>query len=305
MTYARRLQRAASRPQSTGTDDDTPVDLATYVYLDATNTGLAGVGLTEDDLTVYSGPTLVVQDNGPFVVENAIINQDVRFNTTGSVTLRKCKLNGHIDASVSGATIIIEDCDIDAGTYSNAAISMGGSVNSRVSRCHIQGGEAAVFVGDNSVVEDCYVHGQYVAPGEATHTGGITAFGADGAIIRHCTILNDSIDNDAGGGPTADFEIFGDFAPNNNILTEYCYIPATAGGYAVSLGYNPSKPYGTNPTNIVFRHNIFGRGTNGKGGAFGTVTSWLDDAGDGVTGVGNLYYDNIWQDTGDPVPANL
>jgi hypothetical protein len=99
-------------------------------------------------------------------------------------------------------------------------------------------------------------------------------------------------------GPTGDFQIFGDFGPNNNILVEYNYLPATDGGYSCTLGFNPGKPFGDNPTYIVFRHNIFGRGSNGKGGAFGTVTSF-DESGEG-----NQYYDNIWQDTGTPVPAN-
>lgn len=279
---------------------DPNVDLASYVYRDASNTGLAGAGLTETDLTTYTDTT-VIQNNGPLVIENKIINDDIRFNTAGSVTLRKCKLNGHIDATVTGASVTAEDCYIDAGTYSNAAVN---SFALTMRRCHITGGEASIFVGSGSLVEDCYTHGQYVPAIGDIHTGAVSCFGTDSAIIRRTTIFNDSENNVDGGGPTGDFQIFGDDRANNNILVEYCYLPATAGGYACSLGYNPGKPYGDNPTRIVFRHNIFGRGSNGKGGEFGTVTSFLADAGDGSTGVGNQYYDNIWQDSGQPVPVN-
>jgi len=302
MTLARRLQRGVTKSVSSDPGGgDTPVDLATYVYRDATNTGLAGVGLTEADLTTYTGPNLVIQNNGPFVVENKIINQDIRFNTAGSVTLRKCKVNGHVDGSTSGAKVYLEDCYIDSGSYGNACVSLS---TGWVKRCHITGGEASIFFGDGSLVEDNYTHGQYVGPTGDVHTGAITTFGADGAIVRRNTIWNSSSNNADGGGPTGDFQIFGDFGPNNNILVEYNYLPATDGGYSCTLGYNPGKPYGDNPTNIVFRHNIFTRGSNGKGGVFGTVTSFLNDAGNGTTGVGNLYYDNVWKDTGASVPAN-
>jgi hypothetical protein len=281
---------------------DPNVDLATYVYRDATNTGLAGIGLAEADLTQYDGPTLVVQDSGPFVVEDKIINQEIRFNTGGAVTLRRCKLNGRLDASVPGATVVLEDCTIDAGTTNLLAVNAFGLT---MRRCDVSGGAASIAFGPDSLVEDCYTHGQYVAPDLDTHTGAISTFGAQHAIVRRCTINNDSVDNAVGGGPTGDFQIFGDTAVNTDILVEYCYLAATDGGYSCALGYDPGKNFGANPTYIVFRHNIFGRGSNGKGGSFGTTTDWLPDAGDGVTGVGNRYYDNIWQDTGEPVPANL
>lgn len=284
------------------TAPDPNVNLATYVYRDASNTGLAGIGVSEVSLPVYDGPTLVIQDNGPFVVEDQVINQDVRFNTAGSVTLRRCKLNGRLDASVPGASVLMEDVTVDAGSSGLSAVNVFGGT---LRRCDVAGGAASIFVGPDSLVEDCYTHGQYVGPTADTHTGAVSCFGTTNAVIRRTTIWNSSVDNASGGGPTGDFQIFGDTDFNSHITVEYCWLPATDGGYSCALGYDPGKPYGANPTYIVFRHNIFGRGANGKGGSFGTTTDWLPDSGDGVHGVGNQYYDNIWQDTGEPVPANL
>jgi len=292
-------------PPGTGgggpSDPDADVNLGTYVYKDATNTGLARLGLTEADLTVYTGPGGFAGTQ-TVVFEDQIINDDIRIYDSANVILRRCKLNGHVDCDSATASFLAEDCDLNAGMWNNANI---GFRNITVRRCNISGGITSVSGNQNTLVEDCFCHGLWVQPGSDAHTGTITNFGGSNLVVRRTTIQNDSVDNGTGGGPTGCFQLIADFAPISDILVEYCWLPATEGGYTASLGYNPGKPHGGNPTGIVFRHNIFGRRPeNGKGGVFGTVTSWLPDAGDGVIGTGNLYYDNLWRDTGDPVAPN-
>ena len=283
-----------------GGGSDSPVNLGTYVYRDASNTGLAGVGLTLADLTpltINSGFT----GTQTVVFTEKHITGDIRLYNTSSVTLVRCKVDGYIDCD-GDPTFTAIDCDIDAGPWTNAAV---GFNNLILTRCNISGGITSVNGTINTLVEDCYCHGQHVEPLGQTHTGAITCFGGGDMIIRGTTIWNDSLDNGNGGGPTGNFQLFGDNGPIDNVLVEYCYLPYTAGGFSASLGLNPGKPGGDNPTNIVFKHNIFGKGPNGKGGAFGTVTSWLPDANDGTTGVGNQYYDNIWQDGSGAVVPNV
>jgi hypothetical protein len=275
-----------------GSGPDTPVDLGTYVYRDATNTGLAGVGLTEADLTpltISSG----IDGSQVAIFTERNITGEIRLLNTAHVTLIRCKLNGYVDCD-NDATFTAIDCDIDAGSWTNAAV---GFSDLKIIRCNISGGITSVNGTNNTLVEDSYTHGHYVDPVGQTHTGAITCFGNGGnMIIRGTTIYNDSVDNGVGGGPSGNFQLYGDNGPIDNILVEYCYLPYTAGGFSASLGLNPGKPGGSNPTHIVFRHNIFSKGPNGKGAAFGTVTSWLPDANDGVNGVGNQFYDNVWQD---------
>jgi len=287
--------------------EDVNVDLETYIYRDATNTGLAGVGLTEADLTEYTGDTEGVVGPQTIVIEDKIINSYFQLNPSVHLTLRRCKVNGHVDSDSPLSSFRAEDCDLDAGIYTNANI---GFRNLTIKRCNINGGITSVNANGNVLVEDSYCHGQYVEPEMDTHTGAIAVFGGSNITIRRTTIHNDSLDNGFGGGPTGNFQILNDDGYVSDVLIEHCWIPATEGGYSVGLGYNPGWPttgkeFGDNVTKIVFRHNIFGRrAANGKGGVFGTVTSWLPDSGNGVLGAGNLYYDNIWQDTGEPVIPN-
>lgn len=280
---------------------DAAVDLATYVYRDATNTGLAGVGLTKEQLTPMTVSNPITGTTNVTYTEQWITG-DLVLQNTAHVTLIRCRLDGHVDCDTT-PSFTATDCDLDAGSWTNANV---GFDNLTITRCNINGGITSVNGSTHTLVEDSYCHGQYVDPNAATHTGAITCFGGGTMTIRGTTINNDSVDNGVGGGPSGNFQLYGDNAYIDNVLVEYCWLPATAGGYSCSLGYNPNggKPYGDNVTHIVFRHNIFGRGSNGKGGYYGTVTSWLDDAGDGVTGVGNQYYDNIWQDTGAAVLPN-
>jgi hypothetical protein len=232
-----------------------------------------------------------------------VINSDIRIYDYARVIVRRCKINGHVDCDSETASFIAEDCDIDAGPYLAAGT---GFRNLTFRRCNISGGVTSVNAAHNVLVEDCYTHGQYVDPNGDTHTGAISCFGGSNITIRGTTIYNDSVDNAFGGGPSGSLNFYGDVDYISNVLVEYCYIPNQAGGFAASLGYNPGgKPYGDNVTNMTIRHNIFGKGPNGMGGVFGTVTSWLDDQHDGVNGAGNLYYDNIWQDGSGAVVPNV
>jgi hypothetical protein len=281
--------------------NDSAVNLNTYVYRNATNTGLAGVKLAATDLNPIT-VNAAYRDTQYAVYTECNISGDIRLANDAHVTLIRCKVSGHIDCDGTTSFTAI-DCDIDAGTWTNAAI---GFNNLTLTRCNISGGITSANVTRNNLIEDCYCHGQYVDPVGSTHTGAISCFGNGGnLIVRRTTIWNDSVDNSFGGGPSGNFQLYGDNGPIDNVLVEYCYLPATAGGFSTSLGLNPGKPGGDNPTHIVFRHNIFGKNPNGKGGAFGTVTSWLDDAGNGTTGVGNQFYDNVWQDGSGTITPNV
>src|SRR5688572_20608440 len=80
--------------------NDDPVDLATYVYRDASNTGLAGVGLTTSDLTPLS-INQGFQNSETVVFTERNITGDLRLYGTSSVTLIRCKLSGYVDCDLT------------------------------------------------------------------------------------------------------------------------------------------------------------------------------------------------------------
>jgi hypothetical protein len=265
-------------------------------FPDATNTGLAGVGLTEGDLTLYTGPG-GYDSGGPYLIQNQLINDDIRVYNSVQITLKKCKINGHVDADSASASVTMEDCHVDAGSWTNASV---GFQNLTITRCDIEGGITAINGSGNVTVTDSYLHGQVIAPTGQQHAGGFLCSGGGTIYLQHCTIWCSVLDNGDGGGPSANLNLYGDFAALHDIAVDSCYFPVTAGGYSVSLGYNPGKPFGDDPTNIVFTNNTLARSpaaSGGKGGVFGTVTSFL-------AANGNVYSNNVWADDGSSVPVN-
>lgn len=271
-----------------------PSDAIPAGFPDASNTGLAGVGMTEADLEPYTGPG-GYDSGGPYVLEDLLIDSDIRLYASVQMTIRRCKINGHVDIDSVNASLLMEDCHIDAGTWSNAAV---GFQNMTIRRCDIEGGITAVNASLNTVVVDSYLHGQYIPPTGDAHAGGFLCSGGGNIELVHNTIVCDVVDNGDGGGPSNNLNLFGDLAELDDILIEDNFFPVTAGGYSVSLGHNPGKPFGDTPTNIVFTGNTLARDPDtGKGGVFGTVTSFL-------AGGGNVYAGNVWADDGTPVPVN-
>lgn len=263
-------------------------------FPDASNTGLAGVGMDESDLSLYVGPGGYDQ-GGPYVIEDQLINSDIRLYNNVQMTIRRCKINGHVDADAAGVNLTMEDCHVDATTWPNAAV---GFWNLTIRRCDIEGGITAVNASVNVLVEDSYLHGQRISETGQDHAGGFLCSGGHDIELSHNTIVCDVEDNGHGGGPSNNLNLFGDFSELADITIDNNYFPVTQGGYSVSLGYNPGANFGDNPSNIVFTNNVLARDpVTGKGGAFGTVTSFLP-------GNGNVYSGNVWADDGTPVPVN-
>jgi hypothetical protein len=259
------------------------------------NTGLAGVGMTEADLTPYTGPDSY-HGSQTVTITGQLINTDLQIFDTVQLTFSRCKLNGHIDIDAPGAHVTLLDCHVDAGTWSNQAV---GFRQLTIARCDIQGADTSVNGADSVTITDSYLHGQVIDPTGSQHANAFLCSGGGNVQIDHCTIWGSVLDNGFGGGATASLSLFGDFAALNNITIHDSYFPVTPGGYSVSLGYNPGKPFGSNPTNIVFTDNVLARNPNtGHGGAFGTITSFLD------TEPTNIYTGNVWADDGTPVPVN-
>lgn len=261
------------------------------------STGLAGVGLTEGDLTVYDGPA-GYNGSDTIIIENKIVNHELRVYDSVQMIIRRSKINGNIDIASPNASLLMEDTLVDCGTWGNASV---GFENMTIRRCDIRGGITAVNAVRNTVVENSILHKGYLPPTGDVHMGGFLCSGGHDILVDNCTIVCNNPLNQDGGGPSGTAQLYGDFGDLYNITFDHCYFRATTGGYVTSFGYDPGwpstgKPYGANTRDIVVKDCVYERGPNGayKGGGYGTTTSWpaLDP--------GSVWSNNTWDD-GTPI----
>lgn len=253
-----------------------PVDLSTFPGPD--NTGVPKGTV----LTPYDGPCEITEPNTVIdakIVECPLIIKAAAVRITRSKTM-------HVDVDMTGASLTIEDSLVDGGKWMGPAI---GFSYVTVRRSEVRGGQSSIQCTPNCLVEDSWLHGQYLQPGQPQHLGGFLSNGGGDVTLRHNTIGCDVEDVD-GGGCSGDAQIYGDFSELSRFTFERNLFLETPGGFCTSFGYNPGKPFGTNPTFIVVKDNVWQRGKNGKCAAFGPTTSF--SAG----GEGNVWSGNVWDD---------
>ncbi|GIJ43693.1 hypothetical protein Val02_05790 [Virgisporangium aliadipatigenens] len=254
-------------------------------FPDAGNTGVPdGV-----QLTPYTGSCSFRTDNQ--VIDGKIVDCADILVYARNVTFRNSVLNRAVMTNAADASVSVVDSEVRAGATTWAGV--GGS-NLTVLRSEITGGQHSVRCDGNCLVQDSYLHDQFNDPDSAFgyHNNAFLTNGGSGMVVRHNTLWCSPPDNAIGGGCTADLALFGDFAPVENVTVEDNYLHATPGGFCGSFGYNPGKAFGDNPTGVVVRGNVFGRGANGRCGGVGPTTSFLG------TGAGNEWAANTWDDGG-------
>lgn len=185
-------------------------------------------------------------------------------------------------------SVEVVDSEVVAGAWIGGAVW--GS-NLTVRRVEVTGGQHSVHCGTNCVVEDSWLHEQNNPEGEAAHNNGFITNGGTDMVVRHNTLHCTPMLNATGGGCTADLSLFGDFEPVADVLVEDNLFKAN--GDSISFcaygGDAPGKPF-PEATDIVFRGNVFERGTNDMCGVYGPVTSF------NAASAGNVWEDNTWDD---------
>lgn len=260
---------------------------------DASNTGVpAGVTLTP----YPSGSTCLI--NQPTVIDGKILNCTVLAYSPG-VVIRNSRVNGavYLDSD-RGATaktwsVTIENSVVDAGTQNGAAVSNG---NITIRRSEIKGGQTIVQCMENSTgctIEDSWLHGQSIPPMQAEpHLGGFLNSGGPNVTLRHNRIACDNPN-----GCTGDVVQLPDFGPITNALIENNLLAASDKlAYCTYAGWRPND-FATKNHDIVYRGNVFVRGSNSKCGAYGPVTGWRDNPG-------NVWANNTWDDGTPVAPAS-
>jgi len=251
-------------------------------------------------LSTYTGPCVVTTPNT--VIDAKTINCDLEVRTA-NVTIKRSHINGTVllDSDLSGSSAwsyTLVDSEVNAGLRQLPAVSYG---NMTVLRSEIVGGATSVQCGEKAVsctVQDSWLHGQLIPNDQHWHLGGFLSNGGRNIRIRHNTIICDTPENSVGDGCTGDLNLLGDFAAIQDVVVDSNYLGASVGmSFCLYGGDALSKPY-PHANNVVVTNNVFARGTNGKCGAYGPVSSY------NINGPGNVWRNNTW-DGGGTVPPDM
>jgi len=221
------------------------------------------------------------------VITSKTVNCDLVVRAAG-IVVKNSAITGRIVSKVSTGSITVEDSTIDGGQQETFATV--GYENITLRRVEVLGGQHSVQCYSQCTVLDSYLHGQYLPRTSAGHVNAFISNGGNGFLLRHNTLHCTALPT-ATGGCTADASLFGDFGPISDATFDHNLFKARSDGasYCLDAGYNPSKPYGSNPTGVVVTNNIFERGTNGKCGIYGPFAFFLKSST-------NIWTGNTWSD---------
>jgi len=244
-------------------------------FVTEVDTGIAGVGLTIDDLDLYTGPTTINVDN--VTIENKYIPNGLRvINGTNNLTVKKCYIGAFgcyaIDNSNGGYGHLVEDCTMvgqPCQRRSGAGMREWGYT---IRRCDISRYHDGAKFGHEVVVEDTYIHHLMREEGSdySTHNDALQTGGTRYAHLRHNTLMapykmtNSAIFLSAAGA--------GDIT---DVTIEDCYL--SGGGYTMYVEEKEDKQ--GNPchiTNSVLRNCIWEKDSAMHGPMAGSGSDGLD-----------------------------
>lgn len=247
----------------------------------ALNTGVpAGTSLTP-----FSG-ALTTTSNGQ-IIQDLDITDGIIIVNHANVIVRRCRFNVNdfgffgIDGS-GGSVMTVEDCEIGNIGRGNAVIlcSPTGDI---IQRNNCYGFENGILAGNNTLVQDNYIHNLNNTSEPDPHVDGISVQGASNVIIKHNSIYS---------WDTSCVFIKDDFGSSvDNVRIEHNLMrPQPPVGE--SLGWDmqiTNTGSGGSVTNISIINNVL------ETGIFGYVTLEIDDI---ATRSGNVDFF-----TGNPIPG--
>jgi hypothetical protein len=239
-------------------------------------------------LTRYTGPCTITVANT--VIDAKRIGCDLDIRTTG-VVIRRSLMTGEVGIQ-EGSSLRVEDSWLDGGQCSDCGFA---GFNFTLIRVEVTGTNRAAYCIRTCLIQDSWIHGQNV-PDQA-HASGIRV--EQYATLVHNSIACDWTDVFGETGCSADITGYPDFAPihHNTVDRNLLVANPTGLSFCAYGGGTAGKPYSGDPANatyVVFRNNVFQRGSNGKCGAYGAVTDFY------CRRAGNVWHNNRW-DSGELV----
>jgi hypothetical protein len=252
------------------------------------------------NLSDYTGPCTISVANT--VIDSKIVNCSRLTVQAAHVTIKNSKVNTNIwlDQDMSGSatwSMAVIDTEVDAGPHDIPAICCGKYTVTRVNAHGGHNGAQCENRDSYCTITDSYLHGQYMPPGSTWHLGGFLSDGSDNITLTHNTIVCDH-PVDHGEGCTGDINLIPNFAPVSGALIENNLLGANTGSaYCTFGGEKSTSPY-PHSDHVVYRNNVFERGTNGRCADYGPVTFF------NINNPGNEWVNNRW-DSGELVaPVN-
>jgi len=204
-----------------------------------------------------------------------------------NVVIRRSRVLGIVKTNSPGASVRIEDSDIDGGDDQSEAV---GTDNVTLLRSEVVGDQHSVHCGDNCTVVDSWLHDQHDGKAAGWHQNAFITNGGSDHLLRHNALQ-------CRGGCTADIGLIPDddiarVTVDRNLLlaspdSAYC---AYGGG---SSGNKPGSA-----SSIVYTDNVFQRGASGTCATYGPVTYFDSGA------AGNVWRGNAWDRGGEVAPAD-
>jgi hypothetical protein len=246
-------------------------------------------------LSTYSGPCVITTDYT--VIDSKAINCSVVEIQAKSVVIKNSLINGqvYIDSDNPRTSynlnwsLTLQDSEVNAPQVQEPAVFEGAIT---AIRDNIHGGITSIQCGDKAaqcIIQDSWLHGQLMPQGVDWHLGGFHSIGGTNYTITHNSVICDTPVNNVGGGCSGDIV----FIPYDKNIS-HALVQHNLMGASTSLSYclyGGDKP-GYAATYMVFKDNVFNRGSNGKCGDFGPV------AGTNATNTGNVWTNNTWDNGG-------
>jgi len=286
----------SSSSTTTTTEKSTSTSVATTTpassWPGASNTGVpAGI-----DLVAYAGPCRVT--TAGTVIDGKTINCPTGLAIAASnVIVKNSKVNGRVivDTDTNQSwSLTLQDSEVDGGPYNLPTITNG---NVLVVRANLYGGHNGVECQEHSsycIVRDSWIHGQYIPAGSDWHLGGILVSGGTNIQLIHNRVHCEPPATSVDGGCTGDINILPDFGVVSGVLVDSNLLMASTGLSYCTYGGNLKL----GSDHVVYRNNVFERGSNGKCGAYGPVTGF------NINGIGNEWTNNVWDDGSPLRPVN-
>jgi hypothetical protein len=265
-------------------------------FPDASNTGVP----PGTELSDYTGPCLITAKGT--VIDSKTVNCNLAV-MAADVMISRSKINGQVvlDTDRPAAkdwSMTLQDSEVDAGVVQLAAVSTG---NMTVLRSNIHGGQTSVQCGELAtycIVRDSWLHGQQIPDGADWHLGGFLSNGGRNVELTHNRVICEPMPTGRDGGCTGDINLLGDFAPVSHVKITRNLLEASLGNSYCTYGGDAASKKFPHADNVVYRDNVFERGTNGQCGNYGPVSSFNSQ------GPGNVWENNRWDDGGLVTPAD-
>jgi hypothetical protein len=226
------------------------------------------------------------------VIDSKVINHDILVRG-GTLTISNSIMAGTVE--MDGGAIVVDHSEVHGGDWVGATFD---GANITIRSSEITGTPTVVNCSGNCTMTDTYSHDPWFFTDRDQHSSAFATNGGSNMTVRHNTVWCNIQVNPVGGGCTGDLALQTDFANATNITIDSNLFPVSpSGSYCITGGYWPTKPF-SNPHDIVITNNVFGKGSNGFCGFYGTSDAFSASA------PGDVWSGNVYTD-GSPAPANI